>query len=52
MRAPIALGALILAFVAVFILFVQSPAPRLECKETPARLDRVGSTLTMIVVEG
>jgi hypothetical protein len=27
MRAPLALGALILAFVAVFILFVQSPAP-------------------------
>jgi len=27
MRAPLALGVLILAFVAVFILFVQSPAP-------------------------
>jgi hypothetical protein len=27
MRAPLAFGVLILAFVAVFILFVQSPAP-------------------------
>jgi hypothetical protein len=27
MRAPLALGALILAFVVVFVLFVQSPAP-------------------------
>jgi hypothetical protein len=44
MRAPLALGALILAFVAAFILFVQSPAPRVVIDFSPPTGNFAGTT--------
>jgi len=44
MRAPLALGVLILAFAAVFVLFVQSPAPRGAIDFSPPTGNFTGTT--------
>jgi hypothetical protein len=44
MRAPFAFGVLILAFVAIFVLFVQSPAPRGVIDFSPPTGNFTGTT--------
>jgi hypothetical protein len=44
MRAPLALGVLILVFVAVFVLFMQSPAPRGAIDFSPPTRNFTGTT--------